>query len=429
MRGWIRTAVVAAWAMVTSVAVAEEGRAVVCLDNEFDLGTAREVRLPAGSVFENDGPITGDLTGDWRVVEPRKLGRGAIVTMEGITLSRQKRCTEAGVRMNVTRVGDPLVAKADDREHWVFKDVPDYKRGFRPPVELGRLVDEMAVAAQVRADVTGVVRVTEKEIDDEARTAKCTASGRAMAAHVGGGVIRQTSSVVILGHADASEISLGCNPHITNLFVSWDRRARPSAGTATLVARSSAFFTGASESDIRTLLERCVAKALVPSNSELGDAELDGVRMSCQAFARDGGAGSVTINRRFGVHPVLLAPTSKAERDVERASERLQRVERQKAAGSKAFTEWWFNEAVPSNVKSTLMIVTRMQALANRCPSRILFMAKIAEMLASAGIRASDLERGGRYWETYTMLAVGMKNDVDGESAQSACEAARRYLP
>jgi hypothetical protein len=170
-----------------------------------------------------------------------------------------------------------------------------------------------------------------------------------------------------------------------------------------------------------------VAKALDPSNSELGDAELDGVRVSCQAFARDGGAGSVTIDRRFGIYPLLAAPGSEAARDMERTSERLQRVERQKAAGSKAFAEWWFDKAVPSNVKSTLMMVTRMQALASRCPSWRLPVAKIAGMLVSAEVRPSDLERGGRYWEVYSILAVSMKKDADAESVKSACEASQQY--
>jgi hypothetical protein len=45
--------------------------------------------------------------------------------------------------------------------------------------------------------------------------------------------------------------------------------------------------------------------SLVSGNGELSSTEDDGVRVECQAFERDGGAGIVTILRHFGEYPRL----------------------------------------------------------------------------------------------------------------------------
>jgi hypothetical protein len=55
---------------------------------------------------------------------------------------------------------------------------------------------------------------------------------------------------------------------------------------------------------LRQELAACVTEALKPDAGEFGSREFRGAKLECQAFTRDGGAGSATIYRRFGAYPV-----------------------------------------------------------------------------------------------------------------------------
>jgi hypothetical protein len=211
------------------------------------------------------------------------------------------------------------------------------------------------------------------------------------------------------------------------LFVSWDKRAKPTTATMQLIGKSGSSFTGASQDEIKALTNACVSVALKPDNNEIGDAEYDGVRVSCQSFRRDGGAGSVTIDRRFGSLPALPAPTAGAVRDLDRASEQLQAKGREEAQASQDFAKWYLDDTVPKNVKATLMLVTRMLALGERCPSFKPPTRKIAAMLSKEGIEPNDVLPGGRYFKTFAMMASAMSDGTNNDSVEEACEAARKY--
>lgn len=425
----LASAIIAACLSITfRAAYAQTSRAVLCLDKEFKLGSVRELTIPNKAVFRNHGPITGDLTGSWRVTDPEKSRNAAIITTEAVTLTTAKRCAEVRVRMFVDGIlNEQTSAKASDHDYWSIDDVLDYTPGHKPVIEFGKLVDDMAVLAQLRTDVDDALAVPEPKHDDDVNAAQCLASAKSLAAQVEGALSRQTSAAVFIGHPAAGEMSISCDVFKPYIFLSWDRRAKPASATMQLIARSGSLLTGATQDQIRSLVDACITQALKPESSELANIEYDGTRAECQAFTRDGGAGSVTIFRRFGPYPPLAAPSAAALRDLDRAAEKLRAAERKQSKESEAFAKWWLDRSVPSNVKSTLMLITRMQALGERCPSWSPPWNKVVEMSATAGIEPSDIQPGGRYWETYTLLAAAMRQGTQDESAQDACETALKY--
>lgn len=414
-------------AQATATALAGPSTAVLCLDKEFKLGAVHEVRIPKGTVFRNHGPITGDITTSWHVVDPAKSKNAAIITTQDIVLTKAKRCEEAPVKMFVDGVlNKESKAIAADHDHWGIGDIIDYVPGRNPEIEIGKLVDDIAVIAQLRTDVDDALNIDRSQgPTDEA--AICSANAKSLAAQIGGALGRQTSSVAFIGHPAAQEMSLSCGGPKPSVFVSWDHHAKPTDPTLTLISQIGSLLKGASRDGIKTLTTKCITEALKPESDELASREYDGVRVECQSFTRDGGAGSVTIYRRFGPYPALAAPNASALRDLDRESEKMRAAEKKEAEGSREFAKWWLDDTVPKNVKSALMLIARMQALGERCPTWKPSAAKIASMAASAGIEAHDILPGGKYRETYALLATAMHQGAQDESAEEACEAARKY--
>jgi hypothetical protein len=222
-------------------------------------------------------------------------------------------------------------------------------------------------------------------------------------------------------------MSISCDVFKPDIFVSWDRRAKPATATVQLIAKSGSLLTDATQDQIRSLVDACITLALKPESNEIASQEYDGVRAECQAFTRDGGAGSVTIFRRFGPNPPLAAPSTAALRDLDLATEKMRADEQKRSEESLAFAKWWSDRSVPSNVKSTLMLIARMQALGERCPFWKPSQGRLSALAAEAGIEAPDILSGGRYWETYLLIAVAMRQGTQKESVQEACESAQKY--
>jgi hypothetical protein len=85
--------------------------------------------------------------------------------------------------------------------------------------------------------------------------------------------------------------------------------------------------------------------------------------VECQGFERDGGGGSATILRRFGSYPAHDMPSGKVLDEMRRASAALAAVEDVEAAKSVEFAKWWLDLAIPTKVKTFMMITARVQAL------------------------------------------------------------------
>jgi hypothetical protein len=411
--------------MITAAAHAAGSRAVLCLDEDFKLGNVRQLTIQRSTVFRNHGPISGDITGKWKSTDPQKSRNAAVVTTEDATFTTSKRCAEVKVRTLVDNIRNTeATAESSDNEYWGIDDIIEYVPGRKPNIEFGKLVDDIAVVAQLREDVGDALIIPKPEARDASR---CLTDAKSLAAQIGGGIGRQTSSVVIIGHPAAQEMSLDCNFEKPSILVSWDNRAKPSRTTLQLIAKSGSLLTGASQDEIKTLVTACVTDALKPENNELANHEIDGVRAECQSFTRDGGAGSVTILRRFGLYPPIAAPNAGSLRHLDRETERGHAAAQRDAEGSEAFAKWWMDRLVPTNVKSTLMLVARMEALGERCPAWKPSPAKISAMTAAADIEPRDIRPGGRYWDTYAMLVASMVEGTQKESVQAACEAAQKY--
>jgi hypothetical protein len=114
------------------------------------------------------------------------------------------------------------------------------------------------------------------------------------------------------------------------------------------------------------------------------------VKIECQAFARDGGGGSVTIYRRFGASPVRGDTPPDRIAATNKASGAIRVTEAKSAADAMAFAQWWQDPTIPKEVK-TFAMASRAMSLAERCPTAKLPRERIAVWAASAGVDPSDM--------------------------------------
>ncbi len=323
-------------------------------------------------------------------------------------------------------------AHVSDNHVFSIEDVLDYPvPAQKPPVEIGRLIDDISVRAVLLTDVRGIFEANAAATDEEeTKKARCLEGAQKLAAHMHAAVGRQTSSIVIIVDASVSEASYGCGhgPRSgPDLFVAWEKSARPSVAATSFIASAGEFLTGASVSELKQELMACVSEALKPKSNELANREFRGVKMDCQAFSRDGGAGSVTIYRRFGAYPVRPAPTESERARLNRASEQVKAREDAEAQKSLEFARWWLDPKIPQKVKAAIMINSRMLALNERCPTWKLNYSRMLRNMDEAGIQASDLQPGGKYYSLLIEVMVSMRNGTAEESVEAACEAARKY--
>jgi hypothetical protein len=173
-------------------AVASPGTARVCLrDNDVHLGDKDEIIIPATSVFEDDGPNTGqpEDPSTWRyeIKEGFKFP-AQFLTLTAVSLRKSKPCAEAQVQMLTGAGGTETMKRASDNDIFVIGNVLDYPIPTeRPAVEIGKLIDGISVEAMLTTDVTqAVARPAPTFPDDAAKAANCLAGAKKLAAYLGG---------------------------------------------------------------------------------------------------------------------------------------------------------------------------------------------------------------------------------------------------
>jgi hypothetical protein len=91
-----------------------------------------------------------------------------------------------------------------------------------------------------------------------------------------------------------SEVSVKCDKSGADVSLGYDGHAEPSPlwlGEAATVGSAT---TGASKSEVTLAVRLCLQRALA-SKGEIGEALTPLIKVDCQAFTRDGGAGTVDI--------------------------------------------------------------------------------------------------------------------------------------
>jgi len=410
----------------TSAGTASGGRANVCAAKDMTFDSYREIKLPAKTVFKDSGLVSDNGRDPWNPqghVGDAKWA--AFVTTDPVTLTKAKPCAESRARMLIGPLMKEPSASASDRRIYEIDDVLEYAPASgRPPVEFGKLIDDISIQAVLLNDASDPLTLAKDEPDEAAQAAKCLAGAQLVAAHEGGIVGRQTHFVVFIRHPAAEEFSYGCDEKKPNLNIAWNK-ARPAPVTVKLVTRAVEFLTGAPSNDTKQELAKCINEALKPDAGENSTREFGGVRIECGAFERDGGGGSATIFRRFGAYPVHDAPGAAALSDMQRASAALKSAEDAKAEESLKFAKWWLDPTIPPKVKSLMLMAARIQALADRCPTWKPNYAVIADAFTSADISAQDIQPGGKYFETFSKFAVEMSKGTEAESREEACQTAK----
>lgn len=223
----------------------EPGVANVCLtDDDITFSGYRELKLPATLVLDDDGPLTAghkDDPSSWRY-EPT-MQHAALKTLDPIILTKEKRCAEVKVEMWVGTLKTERTATASDNHVFAMSDVVDYRvPEQRPPVEIGKLIDDISVKAVLLTDVSQYSSEDVTSSDEASKAAKCLEGAQRLAAALGGGVGRQTSMVVFLGGLHTGEASYGCpmtSKEDPSLFISWDKQAKPPAATRNVIAKAA----------------------------------------------------------------------------------------------------------------------------------------------------------------------------------------------
>jgi hypothetical protein len=323
------------------VTAGSPGVARICLtDSDVHLKPQDEIVIPATTVFEDNGPNTGksDYPSTWHYeIKAGFKFPAKILTLTAVSLRTSKPCAEANVQMLTGTVGGTETTKrAADKHIFVIDDVLDYPiPATRPPVEIGKLIDDISVEAMLISDVTQAgARPGPAFLDDVANAARCLAGAKKLAAYLGGGTGQQRSMNVEIGHVGAASVTYGCPfgpKQKPDFAVYWDGKARPPTDIAVLIAKGGEFVTGATRAEITSETSACITDALKPSAAELANREVRGVKIECQAFARDGGGGSVTIYRRFGPDPVRPEVSDKATIAADQASRDIKSEDDEKA--------------------------------------------------------------------------------------------------
>jgi hypothetical protein len=419
--------------ITAAAATNEPGMARICLTgDDVKLPPGSAIAIPATTVLEDQGPLKGTPNdpSTWGY-EVRGDFHAALITLLPATIRSKQHCAEVPVQMLVSDRWTETAQRASDGHIFAMTDVIDYPiPPKRPAVEIGKLIDDISVTAILIADVTASTKELAQTLDDESRAAACLDGAKKLAAHLGGGVGRQTSMVVIIGGVTADETSYGCAfgpKNAPDVFIAWSGQAKPPAKTQALIANAGEYLTRATRTEISQETAACVSAALKPDSGELSDREFRGVKIECQAFARDGGGGSVTIYRRFGASPVRGDTPPDRIAATNKASGAIRVTEAKSAADAMAFAQWWQDPTIPKEVKTFAMMASRAMSLAERCPTAKLPRERIAVSAASAGVDPSDIAPGGRYSSLMTSMLATMRAGVQSESVKEACQALKQY--
>lgn len=119
-------------------------------------------------------------------------------------------------------------------------------------------------------------------------------------------------------------------------------------------------------------------------------------------------------------------PSGKVLDEMRRASAALAKIDDAEAAKSVEFAKWWQDQTIPKEVKAFMMIASRVQALADRCPTWKPNYAVITNAAAFAGVSVQDIKPGGKYFDTFADMLAGMKKGTETESREEACTTAKK---
>ena len=285
------------------------GRVLVCASKDLRIEAAREVRIPATTVFRDGGTLKGDIRDPW---EPGGNSDGnmwaAFAINEPITLTKIKPCAEVGARMVLSSRYESVGAKASDNRVWYIDDVLNYIPSPRSPpsIEFGRLVDDIAVKAKVITDLNDTLKLEAIDLDEASKAKKCRENAQAVATRIRGRIGGRTISRVVISHPDVSEIAFHCDEYGNRpyIVVAWPQ-AKPNARISEVLSEAGSFFVGITPERIKSLLDQCFVEAVRRDADGIANKEFDGVRMECHAYFKKLGISSVTLFRRFGSYPSI----------------------------------------------------------------------------------------------------------------------------
>jgi hypothetical protein len=369
------------------------GLARICLfDDTVRLKPTDKIVIPASALFSDEGPNVGsaDNPDQWKLKGgERDWELAVLMTLEPVTLTQKSRCEEAKVQMATGRLGHLTSFTKTQNHLFVMSDIVDYPIPPKaPPIEFGKLIDDMSVGAILLSDVTLARDVSSRDLNDTAKAAQCLDGAKELAAFLGAAVGRQTSSMVELGELPADSVSFGCGDAILrpDLYISWDNGAKPRPETLALIVKAGEFLTGATTDELKTNTVGCLSEALKPDSGEMADRQFRGVKLECQDFIRDGGGGSITVYRRFGAYPQRDAPAPANLAALDEASSRMKAKEDLDRANTLKFAQWFLDPAMPEKVKVFAVMAARVTTLEKRCPTAKNHDAKINEWAQWAGI-------------------------------------------
>jgi hypothetical protein len=378
------------------------GLARICLfDDTVPLKPTDKIVIPASTLFSDQGPNVGnpDNPDQWKLRGgERGWDLAVLMTIESVTLTQKSRCASAKIQMATGRLGHLTSFTKAQNHIFVMDDIVDYPIPPKaPPIEFGKLIDDMSIGAVLLSDVTLAKDVSPRELNDTAKAAQCLDGAQKLAAFLGGAVGRQTSSMVELGALPADSISFGCGDAILHpdLNISWDHGAKARSETLALIAKAGEFLTGATSDELKTNTDACLSEAPKPDSGEMAGRQFRGVKLECQDFIHDGGGGSITVYRRFGAYPQRDAPAPASLTALDEASTHMKAKEDLDRVNALKFSQWFLDPAIPEKVKVFAMMAARVTTLEKRCPSAENHDAKIHEWAQWAGSPPSTSRQVG----------------------------------
>jgi len=102
---------------------------------------------------------------------------------------------------------------------------------------------------------------------------------------------------VFLYHPISDEINFSCAAHglTPDISLGWEKGAAPSKAWVALAVKAAQVITDEPAKTLRSGIDKCYRDALADPSTEMASMELPKSKIDCQAFARDGGAGSMTF--------------------------------------------------------------------------------------------------------------------------------------
>jgi hypothetical protein len=104
----------------------------------------------------------------------------------------------------------------------------------------------------------------------------------------------------------------------------------------------------------------------------------------------------------------------------------LATAEEAEAAKPLEFAKWRLDSAIPTKVKTFLILTARVQALADRCPTWKPDYTVITNASVFAGVSLEEIKPGGKYFDTFADMLAEMKKGTETENRDEACATAKK---